>query len=154
MGAYVVDNLNLRGTYRIRDAKSGLILAEQTNLITSAGKGLVGDMLRNAPTYGTGLTYVALGTGTTAPNLADTVLVTEQTRALMTSKSRLGNTITLSAFFGSSVAGFHIREVGVFGHWTADGTANSGILFSRTLTNYDNSVSLLDLIVDYELQIG
>ncbi len=122
------------------------------NLVVSTGKGLVGDLLLDVESVG--LTYHAIGTGTTAPAAGDTALDTEAARKLWTSKTRTGSVITYSVFYLASECAFDIKEVGVFGGSTASGIAESGVLFARLLQSYDNSAGLVDLTFEYELSIG
>jgi len=130
-----------------------VIIIEGLNLITTVGKGLVGDMLIDASGYDTGLTYQAIGTSNTAPTVSDTQLGAEAARKAVTSKSRSGNEITLSTFFTAAESSYNIQEAGIFGH-DASSTPNSGVLFSHWLVNFDNSSGAYDLTFDYVLTIG
>lgn len=121
------------------------------NLVTTLGKALVGKLLTGQES--TGITYVALGTGTTAPAVGDTQLVTEVTRKALVDKVVSGGTITLSVFFLASECTYSIQEVGFFGA-QATSTANSGTLFSRVLKAQDNSAGLSDLTFQYTLTVS
>ena len=122
------------------------------NLIVSSGKALVGDMLKDSEDVG--LTYHAIGTGTTAVMVGDTTLTTESARKAWTTKARTTNTVTYSVFYTAAQATANIKEAGIFGGTTASGTANSGTLFAHYLQAYDNSAGLYDLTFDYILTIG
>jgi hypothetical protein len=137
-----------KGTKRIFKSWSG------SNLITTVGKNLVGDMLIDTSGYDTGLTYCAIGTNNTAPAVGDTQLGTETARLAITSKTRLVNVITLSTFFTAAQCTFNIKEAGVFGHSTASGSANSGIIFAHWLVSLDNSGGLYDLTFDHITTLG
>ena len=171
-----IDRLTLRGVHIVRHWKPGELprLLERhdlqtatriasirgwllhidtiPNLIVTTGLGLAGDMLIDVVT--TGLTYHAIGTGTDAPAAGDTTLQTESVRNALSSRSRSGNTLTLSTFYLGSVANIHLREVGIFGGASASATPDSGTLFSRALYNYDNSVNEYDLTFDYDLTLA
>ncbi len=122
------------------------------NLVVSAGKVLVADLLLDVEDVG--LTYHAIGTGSTAPAAGDTALDTETARKAWTSKGRTGAVLTYTVFYLASECSYSITEVGVFGSATASGTADSGVLFARLLQAYDNSAGLVDLTFEYELTIG
>jgi hypothetical protein len=127
---------------------------EGNNLRVTVGKQLLGDMLIDVSGYDTGLTYQAIGTGTTAVAITDTQLTTESARKIITSRTRSGLVLTFSTFFTAAQATYNIKEAGIFGHSTASGTANSGILFSHWLVTFDNSGGLYDLTFDYVLTIN
>ena len=124
------------------------------NLIVTSGKVMVGNMLRDTAGYDTGLTYHAIGTGSTAPAIANTTLTTEAARKVWTNKSQTIATVTFSVFYTAAQCTYNIKECGIFGHSTAGATANSGILFSHYLQAYDNSAGSFDLTFDYVLTIG
>jgi hypothetical protein len=125
---------------------------EVYNLITTLGKGIVADLLIDA--IGTGLTWHGIGTGTTAPALDDTELVTEVERNILSSRSRVDGVVSLLTFYSASECTYNIKEAGIFGTSSASAVADSGLLFSRYLISYDNSGGLVDLTFDYELTIG
>ncbi len=151
------DTLSIKGHWRLtaRHIKTGeVIVKEGENLIVSAGKALVGDMLKDTAGYDTGLTYQAIGTNNTAPALGNTTLTAEAARKAITSKSRVANVVTYSTFFTAGESTYNIKEAGIFGHSTASVTPDSGILFSHWLAAFDNSGGLYDLTFDYVLTIG
>lgn len=148
------DGLPLRGRVTIRRASDGGVLADAPNLITTAGKGLVGDLLRDASGYDTGVTYVGISTDTTAPAAGDTTLAGEVSRKALVSKSRSGNVVTFSAFYPAADAPYYIRKIGVWGHSTATATLGTGVLFAAALVSFDNSDGSDDLLIDYTLTIG
>lgn len=130
-----------------------ILVHEQTvkNLVVLAGKYLVADLLIG--TGAAGLSYHAIGTGTTTPVLTDTTLTTEAARKPWVAKTRTGTVITLSVFYLASESTYNIREAGVFGN-AATSTPGSGTLFSHYLQSYDNGAGLVDLTFDYELTIS
>lgn len=158
--AVFYEGIALKGHIRLtaRD-RAGRIVAiiESDNLIVTVGKELLAHMLIDDAGYDTGITYCAIGTGTTAPALPDTTLVTETNRlsiAANGSKSRAVNVITFSTFFLAAQCTYFIREIGLFGHSTATGAADSGVLLARGLLSYDNSAGVYDLTIDYVITIG
>jgi hypothetical protein len=150
------DGLKIYGRWRLTAThiKTGKrIVKEGSNLRVTVGSELVGDMLIDRSGYDTGLTYQAIGTSATAVAVGDTQLTTEVFRKLITSKTRAVNVITFSTFLTASESTFDIQEAGIFGHSTASGTANSGILFSHWLVDFDNSGGAYDIVLDYVLTI-
>ncbi|MET0039312.1 hypothetical protein [Dehalococcoides mccartyi] len=146
-------NLKLKGYVRLWDADTKELLKETHNMVVSDGQALTGNLLINAPGYDVGISYCAIGTDDTAENEGQHTLVVEASRAQVTQKSIAGNTITVSTFFVSGSCGIHIKEAALFGHSTATMTANSGIMFSRALLEYDNSGTPRNLMISWDIQI-
>ena len=133
-----------------KDAGHCRAVNEVNNLVVTIGKQLVGDFMIGASVIG--LTWHALGTGTTAPGISDTTLTTESTRQAIEVKTRAGNTITLSTFYLASECTLLIKEGGIFGN-AASATPGSGTLFSHFLQEYDNSAGLYDLTFEYNCEV-
>ena len=131
-----------------------VIIKEGKNLIVTIAKAFVGKMLIDTSGYDTGLTYQAIGTGTTAVAVGDIKLTTETARKAITTKSLSTNEITLSTFLTAAESTYNIKEAGVFGHSTASASANTGVLFSHWLVSFDNSGGSYDITIDYILTIG
>ena len=151
------ESLKLFGRWRLtaRNIHTGeVIVHEGPNLIVTIGPELVGDMLMDRDGYDTGLTYQAIGTGVTAPAVADTILTTEVARKAITYKTRTNNVVTYSTFFTATESTFDLKEAGIFGHSTASTTPNSGVFFSHWLEAFDNSAGTYDLTYDYILTVG
>lgn len=82
--------------------------------------------------------YIALGSNTTTPAIADTQLGTEVVRKLQSSTTFSGAIAYVSAFFAAGEATGTHREFGLFGDGnasTASGTVNTGILYSHVAAN-------------------
>jgi hypothetical protein len=106
---------------------------EVANLIVNKGRQLIWKLLNGGATVG--LKYLSIGTGTTAPALADTQLQTESFRKLITSFAYDNTTIYCDTFLAAAEANFTWQEVGMHGNSTAGAGANSGDLFSHALLN-------------------
>lgn len=102
------------------------------NLFVTLGKNSIADRLRGADTGR--ITYCAIGTGTTAPALGNTQLVSESFRKLISVSSSSANVTTFETFLNESEGNGTISEAGLFGN-LATNTANSGTLFCRTLVS-------------------
>ena len=145
-----------RGRLRAIDPQTGLQVycsPWTDNLILTCGKELICRMLIDEAGYDTGLTWTAIGTDNTAPILSDTTLGTEVKRLAITHKARTGNKINLSTFFSKANSSYAIEEAGEFGH-DASSAPDSGTPLTHFLVSYDNSSGLVDIIIDYEVEIG
>jgi hypothetical protein len=152
IGELLARGEQLSNAIRLATEQGELIFSQSKhNLVVSSGKALVGDLLIDDES--TGITYTAIGTGTTAPALTDTTLATEVARKIITDRVRSGATISLSTFFLASECTYAIKEIGFFGGASASASADSGELFCRILENYDNSAEENDLTFEYSLTI-
>jgi|SRR5947209_16530117 len=105
--------------------------------ITNAGLNLIRDGLagNNNPK----ITYVAIGTGNTAPTTADTKLQSEVLRKKISSYTNGANPgeILVNGYLNATDAvGVNIQEVGYFGGNSATSAANSGVLVARGLFSH------------------
>lgn len=98
------------------------------NLITTNGQNGIADQLLASPTI-TKPTHMGIGTGTTAPAVGNTALVTEVGTRQSLTKTRSNNVVTNVATFGAGVGTGAITEAGIFTAATA-GTMYSRITFS------------------------
>lgn len=121
----------------LHDALTGKIkeIQNYNNMFVTAGKNSMAAALMGTIANTKGIiTYCALGTGSTAPALANTALQTELFRKLVSVRSVSTNQALFETFFTTSEANGTLREAGLFGD-DASGTANSGTLFCRTAIN-------------------
>ncbi|MHB1334525.1 MAG: hypothetical protein ACYCXQ_01025 [Candidatus Humimicrobiaceae bacterium] len=81
-----------------------------------------------------GITYMAIGSGTTAASVTDIALVTETMRKVLTSRVKSAQTAIFSMYLSTTEGNGLIREIGLFGG-LASSTPNSGTLFDRLLIN-------------------
>ena len=129
--------LNWQGDINIKAFdKNGKLIQEDNlkNLITSAGKNLLAEGLRNA-TLDTEIKFIALGSNNTAPASGDTQLGNETFRKAVTSQAAggsVGVTIT-NLYVAPEEAVGTIEEIGFFSGSAASSTTNSGTLFARVL---------------------
>lgn len=123
----------------LRNIYTGKITQDLVNnMFVTAGKYSVAQGLRDV-NKGM-ITYCALGTGITAPALADTQLQTEIFRKLISVRSTVNNTTTFQTFFTTSEGNGILREAGLFGD-DATAISGSGILFARAAINRVKSLS-------------
>lgn len=103
----------------------------QKNLVVAAGRNLLRDFLARDDV--TGLTHMAIGTGTAAPAATDTKLANEVYRDTFTQVTKIDGGLELRMYLPSSAAnGLTITEAGLFGGG-ATAAKDSGTLYSRVL---------------------
>lgn len=122
--------------WTLRDAETGEIddQGKGENLFTGLGRSYVAGYLIGDRSVG--ITYFAVGSGTTTPANGDTALATETGRVAFSSTAESPQySAECSAFANTSELNGTHSEVGLFGEG-ASGTAGSGILFSRALASF------------------
>ena len=149
---HIQDTVATKGIITLRDADTREILARSHNLMVENGGILMANLLINSSVYRTGLSYCALGTGTSAPTAFQYALDAEYVRAQITQKGTTGHTAAVSTFFTADTCSIYIKEVALFGH-TATHVPGTGLMFARALLDYDNSVSPRNLMVGWEIPI-
>ena len=116
------DDLKLTGALTI--SLNGEVVQETDNVVVTDGKKWVADRMNNANAV---MSHMAIGTGNTTVNAADTTLDTELDRNALTSTTVTDNTI---AYVGTWAAGDGtgaIIEAGLFD------AASSGDCLARTV---------------------
>ncbi len=120
---------------------------EKHNLITSVGKNMIRDLLRG--TIGDGeIKYVALGTDSTPPVVADTTLGTEIFRKVIFNSfiGGPGELITIWVIAPAEAIGA-IEEVGFFAGAGAGAGVDTGIMIARVLWSH-NKTALESVQID------
>ena len=130
---------------------SGVIIdvVEIKNLITTVGKNLIRDGLNNVATISDiMIKYVEVGTGNTAPVVADTTLDTFLFRKVMTSRSTPSDGVTKCiVYIAPSEAVAALKEIGWWAGASAGGAEASGVMVSRILYTR-NKTSLESLQIE------
>lgn len=96
------------------------------------------------------ISHAAVGTGTTAPNKADTQLVTETDRVATTKRVRQGTRFQQRTFFTNANLPTTLEETGWFMNGT--GAADSGELLERSTFTFTKGTQDLLVILEIELQ--
>jgi len=119
--------------------RQGWLVDENTvhNLVMTGGKNWEAQMIGGLQTVG--ITYCAIGTGSTAPLVSDTQLAAEAARMAITLATVAVNVLTIDAWFAAASCNYAIGEAGWFAGPTATGTSNSGVLVAHYLQPYNNS---------------
>ena len=128
--------LNWQGDLNIKSFdKDGNLIQEDKlkNLITTAGKNLLSQALRESNTD-CEIKYIAIGSDNTAVTTGDTALGNETFRKQVTSQAAgaAGVTIT-NLYVAPEEAVGTIEEIGFFSGASASATTDSGTLFARVL---------------------
>jgi len=142
------EKITIKGTVRLI-FDSGKIY-EYENLVTDAGLSLLFDWLSLQNVNG--ISYVAIGTGTTSPSKSDTQLENETFRKAILSyeKNPSQDCITFIAYITSSDYTGDISELGLFGG-DATETANTGTLFSRVVITPVTKTNDEGFVVEWKL---
>lgn len=119
----VPDNLHVVA----RDVRSGEVLQEQSthNIVTNAGINLLRDFLSGSSV--TGITHLAVGSGTSSPSKTDTTLGSELARAAVGARTATAQKLTVTYTLPSSSAanGHNLTEAGLFN------ASSSGTMYAR-----------------------
>lgn len=121
------DNLKLTGALTI--AINDTIVQKTENLVVTAGKEWVADRMNNANTV---MTYMAIGTGTTAAAAGNTTLVTELDRNALSSTTVTGADVAYVATWAAGDGTGAITEAGIFN------AASAGDMLARTVFSVVN----------------
>ncbi len=109
------------------------------NLVVNTGKQMLAKRLASQAND-CNITYCAVGTGITAPDVLDTTLQTEFFRKVVSTYSYTANIATISTFIGASEGNTALKEVGLFGE-AAIIDPDSGTLFNRAVIDETKSSS-------------
>ena len=127
-----MNNIKWNGKYKviINDTKD----TEINNIVTTLAINELLKGLYDNPDIS--IEYLAIGNGTTAPQITDTKLDNEVYRLAFDSQSKTGDGVleTIFTIEGGDWDGT-IEEIGIFGGSTATGTKDTGTLISRVLYN-------------------
>jgi hypothetical protein len=137
------DSLALTGALTIE--VNNVVVQKAENLVVTAGKNWVADRMNNANTV---MTYMALGTGTTAAAAGNTTLVTELDRNALTSTTVLNNTIAYAATWAAGDATGAITEAGIFD------AASGGDMLARTVFSVVNKGASDSITITWTITIS
>lgn len=122
--------------------------------ITNAGLNLLRDALDGA--NNAKITYVALGTSSTAPAVTDTLLGAETFRKAVSTYTNGASTgeILVSMYLGpNDDVGGNIQEVGFFGGNTATSSPNTGVLLAHGLYTHNPKTGIESITFTLDLTI-
>ena len=125
-----LENIKATGQLKITvTAPDGTVKQEQTvkNLVVTTGLNFIASRMKDATA--TVMSHMAIGTGTTAPELGNTALGTESARVALASTTVTGNAVAYTATFpaGTPASLTAITEAGIFN------AASAGTMLCRTV---------------------
>ena len=137
--------VKMKGRFTI--LKNGVVVRQVENLITNAGFAAMSGLLL-VDISETAFDYIAIGTGTTAANVADTTLETESMReagtGTQTTTTVTNDTAHLESTFNitSTLA---ITESGILN------AASSGIMLNRTVFSAVNVINGDTIVIKWDI---
>lgn len=125
------DNVKLTGRVQVVLRSSDGAVKEKyeiPNVVTTVGKGYIAARMKETGRPNE-MSHMAIGTGTTAAAVGNTVLVTENARVSLTTAGGTvsGNEVVYGATFGAGTGTGAITEAGILN------AASSGTLLCRTV---------------------
>ena len=122
------NKIKLKGSLKAINAKTGEVIFENHNMFVQTGLNEIAKLV--AGTAGANIPgYIAVGTSSTAPSLADVSLKgTELGRKAFDSVEVVGSQIKYSVTFDAGEATGAWEETGIFS------AATGGVMFSRAVT--------------------
>jgi len=140
------------GLYKIVNIFSPIIYQKKySNVACTIGKETIVNRWCGIITKSGILTYLALGTGTTAPAIGDTKLETEVFRRLITLRTKDGTTAKTSTYIPTNEGNYTYKEVGLYGDDATD-TVDSGTLYTHAAVD-EEKTSGVSVTVDYDFEI-
>lgn len=118
------------------------------NLVVTVGKNWIAARMKDTgiPVQ---MTHMAIGSGSAAPDAANTTLGTELGRVSMTTSGGTvsGNTVTYAATFGAGTGTGAVTEAGIFN------ASSSGTLLCRTTFSVVNKGANDSLAITWQVQL-
>ena len=142
-------DLSTNVSIQVFDVESGELIEEieRGNLVVLSGRNLIRDLIDEVPA--TGVTHLAVGTGTTAVVSGDTAMETEQFRGALTKRTPSSGSVTWSYYLSSSQAnGNDLTEAGLLN------AASGGTLFARVTHAAITKTSSIAVMYSWTLNIG
>lgn len=118
---------------------------EVKNLVVASGKNWIASRMTNAADAA--MSHMAIGTGTTTPNTANTALVAQTGRVAFSAATRTNNQVTYSAVFPAGTGTGAITEAGIFN------AASLGTMLCRTVFTTVNKDILDTLTINWTVTI-
>ena len=144
--------MKISANVKIQDAHTNEILWQGNNITVDGGLDLALFLLFGDSDY-SGLSYCAIGTSVSSPSPSDTQLGAEVARHGFTSEVVVSSGVaSIQTYFPASECSVNIKELGIFGNGATD-TVNSGTLFARVSTSYDNSSLTKDIVVTWAISL-
>lgn len=140
------DKVSLTGKLAI--SLNGTVVQEVDNMVVTAGKNWIASRM-NAASAGV-MTHMAVGTGTTAAALANTTLVTELARQVLTTSggSVAGAVVTFATTYAAGTATGAITEAAILN------ASSAGTMLARTVFSVVNKGALDTMTISWAVTIS
>ena len=143
------ENTNVTGMVNvvIRD-ENGKVKQEFTvpNLVVSSGLGYIASRMKDATA--TAMSHMAVGTGTTAANAADTALETQAARVALTSTTVTDNAVAYVATFAAGTGTGALTEAAILN------ASSGGTMLCRTVFSVINKGASDSMTVTWTVTIS
>ena len=141
----MLSRLAWEGLITVTVTERGRVTREDTfhNLITDAGLSALAGTLGGIDLAG-GITWIAVGDGTTPPAPGDTKLANETFRKFHTSHTLTGPAMRTHLYLAPADAVGQISEIGWFTGPSASATKDSGVMLARVL--YSHTKTALEAV--------
>lgn len=138
-------------SFVLTDENGNVKQQDSKNLVVSPGLEFI--VSRMIDTSAAAMSHMAIGTGTTAANTAQTALVTESERVALTSSTIVTTTVTNDsaqyvATFGPGAGTAAITEAGIFN------AASAGTMLARTVFPVINKGALDTLSLTWKITVA
>ena len=138
-------------SFVLTDENGNVKQQDSKNLVVSPGLAFI--VSRMIGTSAATMSHMAIGTGTTAANTAQTALVTEAARVALTSSTIVTTTVAgdsaqYVATFGPGVGTAAITEAGIFN------AASAGVMLARTVFPVINKGALDTLALTWKITVA
>lgn len=132
----------------VRDETTGAIKQEFTvpNLVVDTGLDFIASRMKDATA--TAMSHMAVGTGTTAANAADTALETELARVTLTSTTVTDNSVAYVASYPAGTGTGALTEAGLLN------AASAGTMLCRTVFAVINKSAADSMTVTWTVTIS
>tara|TARA_B110000285_G_C14879719_1_gene493276 strand:+ start:152 stop:586 length:435 start_codon:yes stop_codon:yes gene_type:complete len=140
------DKVSLTGKLAI--SLNGTVVQEVDNMVVTAGKNWIASRM-NAASDGV-MTHMAVGTGTTVAALANTTLVTELARQVLTTSggSVAGAVVTFATTYAAGTATGAITEAAILN------ASSAGTMLARTVFSVVNKGALDTMTISWAVTIS
>lgn len=137
-----------RVRFVLRDEKTGEVKRDFTtdNLITTVGLTFIASRMDGVTS--TAMGWMAVGTGTTAANVADTTVETETARVVLDSSTPSTNTVVYVATFPAGTGTGALTEAGVLN------AASAGDLLCHTIYTVINKAAGDSLTITWTVTVS
>jgi len=142
-------NISVKGNLKVVVTDSNGVVKDKreiNNLVVSSGLAFIASRMKD--TTDDAMSYMAIGTGTTAAAAGDTTLGTELDRNALTSTTVSSNVTTYVASWAAGDGTGAITEAGIFN------AASSGTMLARTVFDVVNKGANDSLTVTWSINIS